>query len=134
MVTYLSAAWFRELGETSVSSDAPVVLRQVVTGAPDGDVHYDVAVSGSHAVIVPVDENAGTREPDLTFSSDYPTACAIAAGRLSTHAALAAGRLRVRGDLSRVSQRADAVGTGLDPVPPALRAVTQFPNLPESAP
>ncbi|HLI02548.1 MAG TPA: SCP2 sterol-binding domain-containing protein [Acidimicrobiales bacterium] len=134
MVTYLSAAWFRELGETSVPSDAPVVLRQVVTGAPDGDVRYDVAVSGSGAVIVPVDENAESREPDLTFSSDYPTACAVAAGRLSTHAALAAGRLRVRGDLSRVSQRADAVGSGLDPVPPALRAVTEFPILPESAP
>lgn len=127
MVTYLSAAWFRELGETSAPSDAPVVLRQVVTGAPDGDVRFDVAVGGSEAVIVPVGDDDGPREPDLTFISDYPTACAIASGRLSTHAALAAGRLRMRGDVSSVTRRAEAVG-GIDPLPPALRAVTEFPG------
>jgi hypothetical protein len=106
-----------------------LVLRHRVRGlagehspAAGGDAaDYDVVISAGRAVIRhPVHGPA-----DLTFTSDYATAAAIAAGRLSTRAALAEGRLRVGGDVGILSSRASDVA-GLDPVPAGLRAETEF--------
>jgi hypothetical protein len=125
MARYLSAAWFGRLGDGAPAAvpagPDSLVLRQVVTGGPDGDVTYDVIVAGGTARI----EMPATATPDLTFTSDYPTAAGIASGEFSTQAALAAGRLRVGGDVAILSTRAGEVA-GLDPVPADLRADTEF--------
>jgi hypothetical protein len=128
MVRYLSAAWFDRLRLGAVASDAPepaadaLVLRHVVHADADAPrTDYDVVVSAGRVVIRhPVEGSA-----DLVFTSDYPTAAAIAAGTMSTNAALAAGRLRVAGDVNRVAGRA-ADMSGLDPVPASLRAETEY--------
>ena len=133
VVKYLSAAWFQRVSEDTAGSDAsgagggltpdgqPLVLRQVVTDTPDGDVRYDVVISDGRAVIDP----SVSARADLTFTSDYATASAIAAGRLSTQAALAAGRLRVRGDVTVLAAQVGTVAA-LDPVPAWLRAATEY--------
>ncbi|HEY1734535.1 MAG TPA: SCP2 sterol-binding domain-containing protein [Acidimicrobiales bacterium] len=150
---YLSAEWFEWLREHAASPAAPgetvgpdgtagadgtagsderdapggsapagpLVLRQVVTGGPDGDVRYDVVVSGEHAVIDP----AAAARADLTFTSDYDTAAAIASGRMSTHAALSDGRLRVSGNAATLAERAGDI-SAIDPVPARLRAETEY--------
>jgi hypothetical protein len=133
MVKYLSAAWFDQLrdhadpvgapapGLTDTGEDRTLVLRQIVTGGPDGDVRYDVVIKGGRSTVA----RSGSAHADLTFTSDYATASAIGSGRLSTQAALSAGRLRVRGDVTVLAARAGDVGT-LDPVPAELRAATEY--------
>jgi hypothetical protein len=114
------------LAETApgLAETAPgLVLRHRVRppGGGGGDADYDVVIDGGRAVI----RHPVAGPADLTFTSDYPTAAAIAAGTLSTRAALAEGRLRVSGDVGILSRRASDVA-GLDPVPAGLRAETEF--------
>jgi hypothetical protein len=93
----------------------------MVTATPDGDVTYHVVVDRRGATL-----RAGpVPRPDLTFTSDYGTAAAVARGDLSTQAALSLGRIRVAGNVARLADRAEALA-GLDPLPPALRAVTTY--------
>lgn len=101
---------------------APFTVRHVVQHTPDGDASYDLWVSDGQVRL----HQAGAAPADLTFTTDYPTATAIAAGKLSTDAALAAGRLRVSGDLRALARLTTTIG-GVDPLPADLRADTEFP-------
>jgi hypothetical protein len=133
MVKYLSTAWFEQLRNHADRPVAPspaqaksddgrtLVLRQIVTGGPEGDVVYDVVFAGGRARVDP----SGSAEADLTFTSDYATASAIGSGRLSTQAALSAGRLSVRGDVTVLATGAGDVSAA-DPVPAELRAATEY--------
>jgi alkyl sulfatase BDS1-like metallo-beta-lactamase superfamily hydrolase len=130
MLRYLSPAWFERLEASrrepdrapGAASSGEVILRQVVTGTPEGgDVSYDVVLSGGHAAL----RRAGSEAPAVTVTSDYATASAVAAGRLSTQAALAAGRLKLSGNLAAVTSLAGDLA-GVDPLPGELRAETRF--------
>jgi hypothetical protein len=132
MVKYLSAAWFGQLDDRADSvvipssegvptGEKPLVLRQIVTGGPDGDVRYDVVVRDGHSTIDPT----ASADADLIFTSDYATASAIGSGRLSTQAALSAGRLRVSGDVTVLAASSGVVATD-DPIPAELRAATEY--------
>lgn len=126
MAVYLSAEWFQHvhqaLGPATPDQGAPdIVLRQVVTGAPEGDVSYQIEIRAGHASLV----RGSTGDADMTFTSDYPTAVAIARGQLSTQAALLEGRLRVSGNPVTVTAHQAAFGH-LDPVPHAVRAETTY--------
>ncbi|MST32530.1 hypothetical protein GHK86_07315, partial [Acidimicrobiaceae bacterium USS-CC1] len=101
---------------------APFTVRHVVEHTPDGEAAYDLRVSEGQVRA----HQAGAASADLTFTTDYPTATAIAAGKLSTDAALATGRLRVSGDLRALAHLAKTIG-GVDPLPADLRADTEFP-------
>lgn len=99
------------------------MLRQVVRGTPEGtSVHYDVVVADGAATLW----RAASRPPDVTVTSNYATASAVASGRLSTFAALAAGELTVSGDMAALVSAA-AGAAGLDPLPANLRSDTEFP-------
>ncbi len=128
MVRYLSAAWFERLRQHTERLDAPpagpgpaLVLRQVVTDTPEGEVRYDVTVAGGRSAI----DRATSAPADLTFTSDFATATAIASGRTSTYAALSDGRLRVRGDVTVLTRSDDGIAA-IDPLPAGLRAETEF--------
>ena len=88
---------------------------------PDGEVRYHVIVDGTQSRI----ESGSAAQPDVTFTSDYPTAAAIARGELSTQAALMEGRIRVRGDMARMVERPPLLA-GIDPLPASLRAETTY--------
>jgi putative sterol carrier protein len=122
MERYLSPAWFdRVASETGPAPEQPdVVLQQVVTGTPEGEVRYQVIIGDGRATIL----KGSPAEADMTFTSDYNTATAIASGTLSTETALSEGRIRVSGNLSRLDSHAGAVA-GLDPLA-AARADTRF--------
>jgi hypothetical protein len=99
-----------------------VVIRQVVTDVPGaGEVGYDVVIVGDR---VGARRQAGTA--DVTCRSDYVTASSVAAGTLPIHAALAAGRVKVAGNVGAMAEVASLVA-GRDPLPPGLRAETEFP-------
>jgi alkyl sulfatase BDS1-like metallo-beta-lactamase superfamily hydrolase len=120
---YLSPAWFDALEASTVRPGTPaeLVLQQVVTGGPDGEVRYYVELRGSAATLSR--GNAG--DADMTFTSDYGTATAIARGTLSTQAALLEGRIRVTGSPVHLAERHGHL-SGLDPIPAQLRAETTY--------
>jgi hypothetical protein len=132
---FLSPEWFGEVarhGPDRLSPNSPdepdpllLVLEQVVRDGPDGEVRYRVVVTAGGAYIEPP-SNLGSRPaPDLTIACDWSTATGLAQGTLSAQAALMAGRLRVSGNLARLSGQAAQL-VGLDPVPDPVRRQTTY--------
>ena len=124
MARFLSTPWFARLGELTEPASPtgdPFVVEQVVQRAPEGVVRYHVVIADSQARVV----EGPAPNPDVVLTSDYATACAIARGELSTETALLEGRIRVRGDMDRLSRRAPEL-SGLDPVPPRVRDETSY--------
>ena len=100
-----------------------LVLEQVVTGSPDGNVRYFVVVENGQARIA--EPGFARQTADLTITTDWNTATAMAKGDLATQAALMQGRLRVRGNMAKLAGRAGDLA-GLDPVPEAVRKATTY--------
>lgn len=76
----------------------------------------------------PVAESAGDRsEPDVTIRLHYTDAAAMAAGTLDPAEAIAAGRVKVRGDVSVLMSAHAALGGASERLE-ALRARTIFPS------
>jgi SCP-2 sterol transfer family len=135
MARFLSAAWFNEIESAGAAGGAGtdgnqdpaerLVMEQVVTGTPDGEVSYLVVVEGKRARVVRPSSGATLTEADLTITCDWPTATAIAQGHLSTQRALMQGRLRVRGSPAALLQRGAQLA-GLDPIPAAIRKNTTY--------
>jgi hypothetical protein len=138
---FLSPEWFGEVARHShdphgqdrrspnspaESPDQPLlVLEQVVRDGPDGDVRYRVVVTEGGAYIEPPSNLDFRPAPDLTIACDWSTATGLAQGTLSSQAALMAGRLRVSGNLARLSGQAAHL-VGLDPVPESVRRQTTY--------
>jgi hypothetical protein len=135
MARFLSAAWFDEIesahpaggpgADSATDSDERLVMEQVVTGTPDGEVSYLVVVEGKRAHVVRPSAGATITEAELTITTDWPTATAIAQGQLSTQRALMQGRLRVRGSPTALLRRSTQLA-GLDPIPAAIRKNTTY--------
>lgn len=132
MARYLSPEWFDQVAQRAIAQaagdvDDPhndrLVLRQVVIDTPGGDVEYHVVVAAGTARIFPPGCDPG--RVDLTITTDWGTASAIAQGTLAAQAALIAGKLRVKGNLATVSRHAASLA-GLDPVPATVRSQTTY--------
>jgi putative sterol carrier protein len=121
---FLSEAWFEAVAghaDRMDPADEPsLILQQVVTGTPDGEVRYAVQVAGERAAVI----RGPVKDPDVTFTEDYPTAAAIVRGELSAQAALLAGRIRVTGNLATLTKRPGPAADDL--IPPAVRAATTY--------
>ena len=83
------------------STDLRILQR--VTGGPDGDVEYVLALAGGAISFEP-----GAGPADVELTTDYDTAAAISQGLLSPAAAFAAGRLRVGGAVSSLVAHQEA--------------------------
>ena len=113
------------------AADGTFSVVQVVTGVPDdvaagGDVHLVLTVDGGQARLEldPSQAEGGT----ATIVLGYAEALAMAQGKLDPADALAAGRVRVRGDLAALvagqdvlAEAAARLGTDLEELtePPA---------------
>ena len=142
---FLSPEWFDEIAASRAgaegSADCEVsdtsgpaalsvpllVVEQVVMGTPYGEVRYRVELGEDAAVLVGLDTGAGkpAGAPVVTITSDWHTACSMAAGELSAERALLEGRLKVRGDLTAVPGIIRGAG-GVDALPPEVRDRTTF--------
>jgi putative sterol carrier protein len=124
---FLSSEWFEEVEIASAESHRggthALIIKQVVTGGPGGDVSYLVLVDNGHAQVTRTDKP--DLRPNLTITTAWETAVAIARGSLSAERALMDGRLRVAGDLSRLAAHGGVLA-GLDPIPAEVRASTTF--------
>lgn len=141
MTRFLSDEWFdavrshsahdqpgdKEPGHPPHSVHGPhpdrLVLEQVVTGSPEGNVRYFVVVENGKARLV--EPGFARQVADLTITTDWETAAAMAKGELATQAALMQGKLRVRGNLTKLAGRASELA-GLDPIPEAVRRATTY--------
>lgn len=113
-VQYLSAEWLRRAGELvaaseslrSVAGEVELVVEYAVSGAPGGDVTYQLALGGGSASLSP----GSPREPTVRMSTDYATASSVAAGRLSAQLAFMEGRVRLGGDVAALLAASGALG------------------------
>jgi hypothetical protein len=88
-----------EAGAGSLTaSDGAFCAAQVITGAPEGTVRTVLMVGDGHANIE-LDPDEVMRA-NVTMVLDYGDALAMARGELDPADALAAGRVRVRGELA----------------------------------
>ncbi|HZQ28878.1 MAG TPA: SCP2 sterol-binding domain-containing protein [Acidimicrobiales bacterium] len=129
MPRYLSAEWFEDVNQAASGNDqlrtdtagVTLTIQQVVTGSPDGDVHYTVRVRDGA-----VDVNLGDDPAaDVTMTEAWDTAVKVASGGLSPATAFMTGRIRVAGNVGALL---DAQGSlrELDKVFEGLRERTTF--------
>jgi len=103
-VRYLSPVWIEAAGAAVAADDTlgaalagvTLTVEQVVTGGPDGDIVWSLAVEDGKVALTP----GPAPRYDLRLTTDYATAAAIAAGGHGAQRAFVEGRLRVGGDLS----------------------------------
>ncbi len=102
---FLSPEWLEAMGTATTPATPATTLRihQRVTGGPDGDVEYTLALADGQASIEP-----GPGPADVELTTDYATAAAISQGRISPASAFAAGRLRVAGAVSSLVSHQEA--------------------------
>ena len=142
---YLSREWMdaargalaADTGLKAATAEVRLTLEQVVTGVPaevgpdaTGSVRWHVRVDqGEVALSAGPAAPDGTAEgdgADVRFTTDYATAAAIAAGRLSAQRAFLDGRLRVGGDVGMLGRNQRAFAA-VDDALAAVRAATTFP-------
>lgn len=136
MVRFLSPEWLDALAAAAAGSeplrravaDVDLTLRQVVVGAPEGDVAYSLRLAHGTVTVTP-DVTATVAvagdDVDLEVVQDYPTAVAISRGDLTPAAAFAAGRIRLGGRVGLLIRHGD-VATGLGDLFASLRASTSY--------
>lgn len=123
MAAYLSPAWFDDVNATAradaslhtTTAGANVVLQQVVTGGPAGEVRYWVRVDDGVVEAGPGDAT----KPDAVVTQSYDTAAAVSRGELTVEDAILGGRARLRGDIGRLVHHQGAllgVAAALGPV------------------
>ena len=123
MVPYLSPDWFDDVNATAradaglsaATAGAHVVLQQVVTGGPAGDVRYWVRIDDG---VVEARRGDAAR-PDAVVSQSYETAVAVSRGELTVEDAILAGRARLSGDIGLLVRHQTAllgVAAALGPV------------------
>ena len=101
--------------------DGSFSMGQVVTGGPDGDVRTTLKVGAGRVAIT----SGEAGDTDVTIHLTWPDAVAMAAGELAPGEAIAAGRVRVRGDLSVLAE-AQAVLAAVQPHLQELRQRTEY--------
>ncbi|MBW3627103.1 MAG: SCP2 sterol-binding domain-containing protein [Actinobacteria bacterium] len=129
MPRFLSPQWIEEASAAAATSPelaeasagVHLVVQQVVTGGPDADVRYVVSFSDGQARL-----RAGeAADADVTFTTDWESAVAVATGTASAQDAFTSGRLRVRGDVTALLRHARALD-GLHAVFAGLRERTTY--------
>ncbi|HTW99152.1 MAG TPA: hypothetical protein VMD59_10260 [Acidimicrobiales bacterium] len=117
MLRHLSGEWLAALqealraGEVAGNVAAPagrLVIGQVVTGTPGGEVRYSVAIGGALPPEVIQGSVAGAQ---VTLVTDHETARAVAGGSESLATALVAGRVKVRGDANALIAAEEALAS-----------------------
>jgi hypothetical protein len=101
--------------------DGRFSMCQVVTGGPDGDVQTTLRVQEGRVTMTGGD----CGEAAVTIRLTWEDAVAMVAGELAPGEAIAAGRVRVRGDLSVLAE-AQAVLGAVAPHLHKVRDLTEY--------
>ncbi len=129
MARFLSPEWFDDVNAVAATDDVTsavtpglrLVVQQVVTDGPDGDVQYAVRIEDGRVAVVPGE----APDPDVTVTEDHATATAVSRGDLAAPVAFMTGRIRVSGE-TRVLLNAQPVLHRLDEVFASVRDRTTY--------
>ncbi len=135
MIRFLSPQWitaFNEaLAEVSIAPPGPdaglavrdgrFTMGQVVTGGPDGDVGVTLRVVEGRVTMT----EGEASDAAVTIRLTWADALSMAAGELAPAEAIAAGRVRVRGDLSVLAEAQAVLGAVQEQLQ-KLRDVTEY--------
>jgi hypothetical protein len=136
-----------------LAADGAFSVAQVVAGVPnepapgdagDGDresvfpdvhtVHTVLTIAEGHAHLALDPDGAASEGADVVMLLDYPDALAMARGTLEPADALAAGRIRVRGDLAALVAAQAVLSAASDMLGPALKGLTDPDPAPSAPP
>jgi hypothetical protein len=129
VLRYLSLEWLDALGaevaraETlrDAAAGRSFAVTQVVTGGPEGDVTYHLAVNDGD-----VQFGAGpAQDEQVRLVQDWDTAVAVATGTMNAQEAFIRGHIRISGDAQRLLD-AQPVFAALDAVFSAVRERTAY--------
>jgi putative sterol carrier protein len=123
---YLSPEWFAQVNASLAASAAPdgdvhVVVQQLVTGGPEGDVAFALTVDGGEVRFQP----GAVERADATISEDYDTAAALYRGEVDLRDAFLDGRVKVRGNMSALITHQHVL-VGIAPLADAVRGTTTY--------
>jgi putative sterol carrier protein len=129
MIRYLSLGWIAALSDEIAASERLrelagshcIGVTQVVSGGPEGDVTYHLAVGDGTATF-----GAGPAEhEDVKMEQDWSTAVAVATGELNAQEAFISGRIRLFGDQRKLLEAQPVFGA-LDAVFATVRDRTSY--------
>lgn len=128
-VRYLSDEWITTVAQVIAHNDEiarlakihPIRVVQTVTDGPLGEVTYHFVTSESGVEFA----SGPVSEPDITFTQTWETAVSIATGEANAAEAFINGRVRFRGDHTKVIA-AQPLFVALDGVFGAVRADVDF--------
>lgn len=124
MARFLSPEWIAALDRAAREAAPPTGARltvQQVVRTEDGEVRYHLSIDDGSLRV-----GAGQAEaPDVTLTQDYAVAAAISRGELNAERALAAGQLKLAGDLQLLLHHARTLAT-LEDAFGAVRAETTY--------
>jgi putative sterol carrier protein len=127
MPRFLTPEWIAALDaaarEAAVPAGVRLTVQQIVTGDDAGgdDVRYHLVLDEGRLRVHPGEAPAA----DVTLVQTRDVAAALSRGELNAQQALEAGRLKLRGDISRLARRGKAL-TAVEDVFAAVRAATQY--------
>jgi len=102
-VRYLTQEWLDEgrrlSADQPVREDASAQIQYVVTGGPDGDVHYYWVVEDGRILESQIGE---LNDPDFTLTMPYEVGREIAEATLDPNVAFMQGRMKCTGDTGRL--------------------------------
>jgi putative sterol carrier protein len=129
MIRYLSLGWIDALSDEIAANEQlrdlaethRIGVTQVVSGGPEGDVTYHLAVGDGEATF-----GAGPAEhEDVKMEQDWATAVAVATGRMNAQEAFIGGRIRLFGDQQKLLEAQPVFGA-LDAVFATVRERTSY--------
>jgi predicted lipid carrier protein YhbT len=104
MARFLTEDWFellRSVGESAPERPgASARVQCTVSGGPDGDVTFHLAVDEGR--LVAAELGPDPHGPPVTLTAGYDVAVAVASGELDPGAAFMQGRIKVAGDMSHL--------------------------------
>ena len=104
-VKYLSKEWADEFNTRAAENAAPykgkkATLLNVVSDAPDGEVHYVIHFGNDSATITIGDQP----DAEITMKQAYDTAVAINKGEMDGQRAFMQGKVKISGKMVKMMQ------------------------------
>ena len=103
MAKWLSQEWLDETRKMAESQPerpgATTVLQYVITGGPDGEIHYYWVLDNGKLNESQLGDHAN---PEVTLTQTYEDAMRIQKGELDANAAFMQGRVKVTGNMAKL--------------------------------
>jgi len=93
-----TAALNEDPGFQTAMANVDLGLQFVVTGAPEGDIHYFLKVADGKATMA----RGELPDADASVTSDYDTSVALSKGELNVQMAFMTGKIKVGGNMAKI--------------------------------